>query len=44
MWYDNHLILAKKIIDSIENVTIVDLTTGFKEHFVTEKMLLDIKK
>jgi hypothetical protein len=44
MWYDNHLILAKKIIDSIENGTIVDLTTGFKEHFVTEKMLLDIKK
>lgn len=44
MWDENHLILAKKIIDSIENGTTVDLTTGFKEDFVTKNMLLSIKK
>lgn len=44
MWDENHLVLAKKIIDSIENGTIVDLTTGFKEDFVTKNMLLSLKK
>jgi hypothetical protein len=44
IWDDNHTILAKKIIDSIENGAILDLTTGFKEDFVTKKMLQSIKK